>query len=161
MTGSHRGGVLRFVLGDQLNRRLASLRDIDPEQDTVLLVEVEAEATYVRHHKQKIAFILSAIRHFAEELRAEGIAVDYVPLDAPQNTGSFTGEVARAVARHAPERRLDEGEDEAHDHADERGDQHDGHVRFTPKVCGVTRARTAARCGWCPPPCCARGSLGR
>lgn len=104
MTGSHRGGVLRFVLGDQLNRRLASLRDIDPERDTVLLVEVEAEATYVRHHKQKIAFLFSAMRHFAAELEAEGIAVDYVRLDAPGNTGTFTGELTRAVARHRPER---------------------------------------------------------
>ncbi|WP_227591594.1 cryptochrome/photolyase family protein, partial [Klebsiella aerogenes] len=70
----------------------------------MLLVEVEAEATYVRHHKQKIAFLFSAMRHFAAELEAEGIAVDYVRLDAPGNTGSFTGELARAVARHRPER---------------------------------------------------------
>ena len=61
----------------------------------------------MRHHKQKIAFLFSAMRHFAAELEAEGIAVDYVRLDAPGNTGSFTGELERAVARHAagPRRR--------------------------------------------------------
>ncbi|HEX8375204.1 MAG TPA: cryptochrome/photolyase family protein, partial [Geminicoccaceae bacterium] len=96
--------TLRFVLGDQLHRRVSCLVDLDPERDVVLIVEVSAEATYVRHHKQKIAFLFSAMRHFAGELEAEGIAVDYVRLDAPGNSGSFTGELERAVARHAPDR---------------------------------------------------------
>ncbi len=92
------------MLGDQLNRRVSSLVDLDPERDVVLLVEVRDEASYVRHHKQKIAFLFSAMRHFATELEAEGIAVDYVRLDAPDNTGTFTGELERAVARHTPSR---------------------------------------------------------
>ena len=92
------------MLGDQLTRRIASLTDLDPEHDVVLMVEVRAEVTYVRHHKQKIAFLFSAMRHFAAELEAEGIAVDYVRLDAPGNTGTFTGELLRAIARHEPDR---------------------------------------------------------
>lgn len=96
--------TLRFVLGDQLHRRVSSLTDLDPHSDTVLMVEVWEEATYVRHHKQKIAFLFSAMRHFAADLEAEGITVDYVRLDAPGNTGSFTGELQRAVARHEPDR---------------------------------------------------------
>ena len=95
--------ALRFVLGDQLSRSIPTLRGIDPTQDTVLMVEVAEETTYVPHHKQKIAFILSAMRHFAEDLRAEGIAVDYVRLDDPDNSGSFTGELERAVRRHLPD----------------------------------------------------------
>ena len=103
--GAGRGcGTLRFLLGDQLTRRIATLTDLDESRDVVLLVEVEEEATYVRHHKQKIAFLFSAMRHFAAELEAEGVRVDYVRLDAPGNTGSFTGELERAVARHRPER---------------------------------------------------------
>ncbi len=96
--------VLRPIFGDQLTPSLSSLRDFDPEHDVVLMVEVDAEATYVRHHKQKIVFILSAMRHFAERLRADGIRVDYVRLDDPANTHSFDGEIARAVARHRPGR---------------------------------------------------------
>ncbi len=92
--------TLRFVLGDQLTRSLSSLRGIDPARDVVLMVEVAAEATYVRHHKQKIAFLFSAMRHFAESLREEGIRVDYVRLDDPANSQSFTGELRRAVDRH-------------------------------------------------------------
>ncbi len=92
--------ALRFVLGDQLTRSLSSLRGLDPARDVVLMVEVAAEATYVRHHKQKIAFLFSAMRHFADSLREEGIRVDYVRLDDPANSQSFTGELRRAVERH-------------------------------------------------------------
>jgi deoxyribodipyrimidine photolyase-related protein len=95
-------GVLRFVLGDQLSREISSLRDLDPARDRVLMVEVQEEATYVPHHPKKIAFILSAMRHFAETLRAEGIQVDYVRLDDPDNRGSFTHELSRAVERLCP-----------------------------------------------------------
>jgi deoxyribodipyrimidine photolyase-related protein len=96
--------ILRFVLGDQLTRDGAALADLDPARDVVLMVEVAEETTYVRHHKQKIAFILAAMRHFSAGLEAEGVRVDYVRLDDSANTGSFTGELERAVARHRPER---------------------------------------------------------
>lgn len=78
------------------------MRAGDPATDRVLMVEVQEEATYVRHHKKKIAFLFSAMRHFAEELRTLGWRVDYVPLDVPENSGSFTGEIARAVERLSP-----------------------------------------------------------
>jgi deoxyribodipyrimidine photolyase-related protein len=90
------------VLGDQLSPELASLRGTDKASTVVLMMEVSAEATYVRHHKQKIALIFSAMRHFAAELQANGWQVDYVKLDDPDNAGSFTGEIARAVERHNP-----------------------------------------------------------
>lgn len=63
------------------------------------MMEVVEEATHVKHHKQKLVLIFSAMRHFAEELRAGGLNVDYVRLDDPANTGLFTGEVQRAIAR--------------------------------------------------------------
>lgn len=96
--------VLRPVLGDQLSHALASLRDGDKSRDVVLLVEVAEETTYVRHHPQKIALVLSAMRHFADALRDDGWTVDYVTLDDGANTGSFTGEIVRAVGRHGPKR---------------------------------------------------------
>ena len=94
---------LRFVLGDQLTRDVAALRDV-AAGDIVLMVEVADETTYVRHHKQKIAFILSAMRHFADDLRREGLTVDYVKLDDAGNSGSFHGELQRAVTRHKASR---------------------------------------------------------
>ena len=91
--------VLRFVLGDQLTPTLSSLRDHAPG-DVVLMAEVGDEATYVRHHQRKIAFLFSAMRHFAAELERDGITVDYVRLDDRGNSGSFTGELERALGRH-------------------------------------------------------------
>ena len=90
------------ILGDQLTVDLASLRGLDPAATRILIAEVHDEATYVRHHKKKIAFLFSAMRHHAQALRAAGWAVDYVTLDDPANSGSLTGEVARAVERHRP-----------------------------------------------------------
>lgn len=88
------------VLGDQLSHNLASLRGIDKADAVVLMMEVAEETTYVRHHKRKIALILSAMRHFAAELRAAGWRVDYVALDDAGNSGSFAGETKRAIERH-------------------------------------------------------------
>ncbi|MEC7485391.1 MAG: cryptochrome/photolyase family protein [Pseudomonadota bacterium] len=97
-------GALRLVLGDQLSEGLSSLSDLELQADVVLMAEVIEEVTYVRHHKRKVAFLFSAMRHFAEELRAKGISVDYIRLDDDANSGSFSGEVARAVARHDADR---------------------------------------------------------
>ena len=92
------------VLGDQLSFDLSSLASADLADSIILMMEVDDETTYVRHHKRKIAFILSAMRHHAEALRQAGWTVDYVKLDDPDNAGSFTGEIARAVERHTPDR---------------------------------------------------------
>lgn len=91
--------TLRPVLGDQLSRGLASLRDLAPG-DVVLLAEVMAECTYAPHHAHKLVLVLSAMRHFAAALEGEGVVVDYVRLDDPANTQSLRGEVLRAAARH-------------------------------------------------------------
>lgn len=92
--------TLRLVLGDHLTRSVSALRGLDLTSDVVLMIESAEETRYVRHHRQKIVFVLSAMRHFANDLRADGITVDYVELDDRNNTGSFTGEVVRAVERH-------------------------------------------------------------
>jgi deoxyribodipyrimidine photolyase-related protein len=96
-------GLLRVVLGDQLSRDIPSLLGLDPAADVVLLAEVMGECTYVPHHKQKLVLVLSAMRHFAAALAARGVQVDYIRLDDPENSGTLSGELARAVARHRPE----------------------------------------------------------
>ena len=92
--------TLRPVFGDQLSHDLPSLAEIDAARDVVLMMEVADETTYVPHHKQKLVLVLSAMRHFAAELRRRGLTVDYVELESPGNTGSFTEEVVRATRRH-------------------------------------------------------------
>lgn len=98
--------TLVYLLGDQLSVGVSSLRAVDPERTVILMTEVADETGYVRHHKKKIALIFSAMRHFAEELRALGWTVDYVKLDDEGNSGSFDRELQRAVTRHRPGRIL-------------------------------------------------------
>lgn len=96
-------GALRLVLGDQLSFDLASLAGLDVARDRVLIAEVAEEAGHVPHHPQKIAFLFSAMRHFAEGLRRRGVTVDYVVLDDPANSGTLVGELQRHVERWQPE----------------------------------------------------------
>ncbi|MEP4034212.1 cryptochrome/photolyase family protein [Roseibium polysiphoniae] len=93
---------LILILGDQLTPAISSLRGAGKDHDRILMAEVAEEATYVRHHKKKIAFVFSAMRHFAEELAEAGWTVDYVQLGDADNSGSLKGEVARAVKRLKP-----------------------------------------------------------
>ncbi len=91
-------GALRLVLGDQVSDgRLSSLADLDRTRDVVLMAEVMSEATYVRHHQQKLALVFSAMRQFADRLRDGGAVVRYVRLDDPANTHSLNAEVLRAL----------------------------------------------------------------
>jgi len=95
---------LRLILGDQLSRDISSLKGCVPSDDIILMCEVWDEATYVKHHKKKIAFLFSAMRHFAEELKQLGYNVLYTKLDHEENAGSFKGEVRRALAQHKIDR---------------------------------------------------------
>jgi len=96
--------VLRVVLGDQLSAQLDIVATADKGRDTFLLAEVMTEANYVRHHVKKIAFLFSAMRHFAEALRSAGYKVRYVTLEDEDNSQSLDGEILRAVEELRPSR---------------------------------------------------------
>ena len=91
--------VLRLILGDQLSHKISSLQDVNKKSDIIMMCEVWQEATYVGHHKKKIAFIFSAMRHFAEELKKKSYKVHYVKLDTVNKSSSFESEVAKAVKK--------------------------------------------------------------
>ena len=59
---------LCLILGDQLSPTLSSLTGLDPQNDIILMCEVRSEATYVKHHKKKIAFVF-----FCDALFCKGI----------------------------------------------------------------------------------------
>lgn len=96
--------ALRVILGDQLSAQLDIVAGAKKGKDAFLLAEVMTEATYVRHHVKKIAFLFSAMRHFAEALRSAGHVVRYVALDDPENAQSLDGEILRAVKAVSPQR---------------------------------------------------------
>ncbi len=68
-------GKTLLVLGDQLSHWNSALRAGDRDSDVVLMIECPNPAA--RHHKIKRVFQISAMRHFAEELRNAGWTVDY------------------------------------------------------------------------------------
>jgi deoxyribodipyrimidine photolyase-related protein len=74
---------LRLVLGDQLQHDSPQFAEFDPARDRIVLIEAPGEATHVWSHKARIALFLAAMRHYADELRARGLVVDYIALDDP------------------------------------------------------------------------------
>jgi len=88
--------AVRLILADQLTREISSLADYE-EGDLVLMAEVREEATYVRHHKQKIAFLFAAMRNFAAELAQSGLKVRYVKYDDDGDEGSLRAEAKKAL----------------------------------------------------------------
>ena len=92
-------GNLILILGDQISFDLASLKEARKTKDHLLMAEVREEATYVKHHKKKIAFLFAAMRHHANALKEENYSLDYTRLDDKENSGSLTGEIKRALKR--------------------------------------------------------------
>ena len=64
-----------LVLGDQLGRGSGALARAEPGRDRIVMVEALAKLRERPWHRQKLAFVWSAMRHLAEELRAEGFEV--------------------------------------------------------------------------------------
>jgi len=93
---------LRLILGDQLSMSISSLNGCNKEEDMILMCEVWDETQYVQHHKKKIAFLFSAMRHFANDLRDAGYHVHYTKLDDENNKGSFRAEVKHAIETFNP-----------------------------------------------------------
>lgn len=91
-----------WVLGDQLllphpavERALAETRDVG-----ILLIENWQRAQRLNYHKQKIALIFSAMRHYADELRGAGFQVDYAKAD------NLRGALVDHAQRFKPDRVL-------------------------------------------------------
>lgn len=86
---------LRVILWDHLTHSLPIIEEADPNQDIFFFAEVKEQTHHVPHHKKKLVFLLSAMRHFAASLKQEGYQVHYVTLDDPQNTQTIAGEITR------------------------------------------------------------------
>jgi deoxyribodipyrimidine photolyase-related protein len=73
-----------FVLGDQLNLDVGPLSRADPAQTVVLMVESTAHGAARSYHKQKLALVYSAMRHFKLALEERGFTVSYKACDTWQ-----------------------------------------------------------------------------
>lgn len=86
---------LILVLGDQLTPTLSSLAQADRETDVVVMAEVRGEAGSPKHHPQKIALIIAAMRKFAAQLIEDGWTVAYARLTDECNAQTIDGELLR------------------------------------------------------------------
>lgn len=85
-----------WVLGDQLLAEHPAIAAAQASGQPVRVVLVENWKRWARlpYHRQKMVLFLSAMRHYAERLRADGLTVDYVRSD------DVTGALRAHVAEH-------------------------------------------------------------
>ncbi len=94
--------ILRLILGDQLNIAHSWFTKSANETDAVyLMMEVREEATYAKHHIQKIVAFFVAMREFAATLERKGFKVIYRTLDAQKNLPSLSENIEQLIGSGA------------------------------------------------------------
>ena len=67
-----------YIAHDNLNQSRGVLKTANPATDIIVLVESARMTTGRPWHKERLFFLLSAARHFAEELSGAGFTVRYL-----------------------------------------------------------------------------------
>lgn len=89
--------TLHFVGPWDLDRRLPCVPR-DPADGPVIFVESRAKSRALPYHRQKLVLVLSAMHHFAAELREDGFDVEIV------SARTYAEGIAEAVRRHGARR---------------------------------------------------------
>lgn len=96
--------VVRVILMDQLSTSVSSLQGCNKSEDVIVMFESRDWLTRVKHHKKKIAFILSSMRHFYQQLSEQGYRVDYTKLEDAPELNTLSGELERILEAHPVDR---------------------------------------------------------
>jgi deoxyribodipyrimidine photolyase-related protein len=67
-----------YIPFDHLHRNFGALKDADPKNDVIALVESARMTTGRNWHSERLFFLISSARHFAKSLEDEGFTVEYV-----------------------------------------------------------------------------------
>ena len=90
---------LRLLLGDQLHAGHSWFRD--SRADVIyLLAELNQEATYVKHHAQKLLAFFASMRNFAAALGKVGHRVDYVRISEADSKKSLAQLITDKLTEH-------------------------------------------------------------
>ena len=92
-----------WILGDQLGPDNAALAGARKKDDVLLFVESGRGLRKLKYHRQRLVLLLSAQRHFAEEMRRAGWTVDYHALGSGV---TWESALAAHVKKHNPGRIL-------------------------------------------------------
>ncbi len=66
-----------YIPFDHLHRNFGALKEADPNSDVIAMVESARMTTGRNWHKERLFFLISSARHFAQVLRDEGFEVEY------------------------------------------------------------------------------------
>ena len=67
-----------YIPFDHLHRNFGVLKDANPKTDVIAMVESARMTTGRPWHKERLFFLISSARHFAQSLEEEGFQVQYV-----------------------------------------------------------------------------------
>ena len=90
--------TLRLILGDQLNIKHSWFQKVDGNI-TYVMTEMQQEATYVKHHIQKIVAFFTAMRSFSEVLETKGHKVLYFKIGDAKNPQGLQQLVTHCIAK--------------------------------------------------------------
>ena len=100
-----------FVAYDQLHDGIGPLAHESADELGVVLIECRRKAARRPYHKQKLALVMTNMRHFALEQAARGVAVRYVDAgdgDYAETLRSLVRELGRIRVMRPAERELRE-----------------------------------------------------
>lgn len=69
---------LLYIPFDHLHRGYGVLKSADPKTDVVVLVESQRMCSGRNWHPERLFFLISSARHFAQELAGQGFTVEYI-----------------------------------------------------------------------------------
>ncbi|MFZ9205186.1 MAG: cryptochrome/photolyase family protein, partial [Candidatus Nanopelagicaceae bacterium] len=67
-----------YIGFDQLNAKYGVLKSADVKSDVIALIQSEPMTTGKNWHPERLYFLISSARHFAQELREKGFKVEYI-----------------------------------------------------------------------------------
>jgi len=67
-----------YIPFDHLHRDFGALKEADLENDVIAMVESARMTTGRNWHKERLFFLISSARHFAQKLEREGFTVEYI-----------------------------------------------------------------------------------
>jgi deoxyribodipyrimidine photolyase-related protein len=67
-----------YIPFDHLNQKYGALKNANPKEDLIALVESARMTTGRNWHKERLFFLISSARHFAKSLEEAGFTVEYV-----------------------------------------------------------------------------------
>ncbi len=67
-----------YIPFDHLHRKFGALKNADPQSDIIVMVESARMTSGRPWHKERLFFLISSARHFAQSLEHEGFTVEYI-----------------------------------------------------------------------------------